>query len=430
MSVAVARPGAQVGSALERADPEIARLVASESLRQSLRLELIASENYMSAAQREVSGSELGNLTIEGYPGARFHGPSPHADAIETLAIGRACEVFGARFANVQPHSGTQANQAVFLALLRPGDMVLSMKLSAGGHFSHGEDSSLTGQWFKAARYGVGAQDGLIDYDDVQRMALQFKPKLIIAGASAYPRAIDFERFATIARSVNAHLMVDIAHVAGLIAAGVFPHPFPHADIVTSTTYKNFRGVRGGFILCNDATLAQRIDVAVCPGLQGTPLPQLMAAKAVAFREALQPEFRRYGVQVLANARALGAALVERGIALATGGTDTPFVVADLRALRITGGEAVRRLDRLGIGANKVLLGSDPEDFSQANGLRLGVSAITTRGMMTAECAEIADIVAAALRVAPAGAADVPDSGTPDIRVTRLCAAFPIDRAS
>ena len=414
-------------SSLERADPEIAALVASESRRQSQRLELVASENYMSQAQLEVSGSALGNLTIEGYPGARFHGPSPNADAIERLAISRAREVFGARFANVQPHSGTQANQAVYLALLRPGDTVLSLKLSAGGHFSHGGASSLSGQWFHAVHYGVQARDGLIDYEDAQRQALRFKPKLIIAGASAYPRAIDFARFAAIARSVNSHLMVDIAHVAGLVAAGLFPHPFPHADIITSTTYKNFRGVRGGFILCNNEALAQQIDAAVCPGLQGTPLPQLMAAKAVAFREALQPSFQRYAVQVLANARALGIALVKRGITLATGGTDTPFVVADLRTLRIDGERAARYLDTLGIGANQVPLASDPDDFSLAHGLRLGVSAITTRGMGETQCDEIADIVVAALRVT---AADVPatlDSITLSDRVARLCTRFPVN---
>lgn len=426
MSLGEAMEGTTVASSLERADPEIAALVACESRRQSLRLELVASENYMSAAQLEVSGSELGNLTIEGYPGARFHGPSPHADAIERLAIRRACEVFGARFANVQPHSGTQANQAVYLALLRPGDTVLSMKLSAGGHFSHGGASSLSGQWFHAVHYGVQARDGLIDYEEVQRQALRFKPKLIIAGASAYPRAIDFARFAAIARSVNAHLMVDIAHVAGLVAAGVFPHPFPHADVVTSTTYKNFRGVRGGLILCNNEALAKQIDAAVCPGLQGTPLLQLMAAKAVAFREALQPGFQRYAVQVLANARALGVALVQRGITLATGGTDTPFVVADLRTLRIDGDRAARYLDTLGIGANRVPLASDPDDFSQANGLRLGVSAITTRGMREPQCDEIADIVVAALQVAAVAAPTASASEALSDRVAQLCTRFPI----
>ncbi|MDD5336276.1 MAG: serine hydroxymethyltransferase [Rhodoferax sp.] len=411
-------------SALEFVDPEIAALVASESLRQSQRLELIASENYVSAAQLEVSGSILGNTTVEGYPGARFHGPSPNADAIEQLAIARACALFNARFANVQPHSGTQANQAIFLALLRPGDTVLAMKLSAGGHFSHGEASNLSGQWFNAVHYGVRMPEGLIDYDDVERQAFQFKPKLIIAGATAYPRAIDFERFAAIARSVNAHLMVDIAHVAGLVAAGLFPHPFPHADIITSTTYKNFRGVRGGFILSNDLALAMRIDAAVCPGLQGTPLVQLMAAKAVSFHEALQPGYLRYSAQVLANARALGAALTKQGIVLVTGGTDTPFVVADLRPLAIDGAAATRRLDTLGIGANKILLPSDPEDFSQSTGLRLGVSAITTRGMGEAECGEVADIVAAALRTA--GDPDAQANTVLTRRVAQLCARFPL----
>lgn len=409
-----------------RDDPEVASLIASELRRQSARLELTASENYISAAQLEASGSDLGNFTVEGYPGGRFHGPSPNADAIERLAIERACEVFGARFANVQPHSGTQANQAVLLALLRDGDTLLSMRMSAGGHFSHGEASTLAGRSFHVVHYGVRAQDGLIDYEEVQQLARRHKPGLIIAGASAYPRAIDFERFAGIARSVDARLMVDIAHVAGLVVAGLFPHPFPHADVVTSTTYKNFRGVHGGLILCNDPALAQKIDAAVCPGLQGTLLLQLIAAKAVGFHEARQPEYLRYAEQVRANAHALGHALIEQGMTLSTGGTDTPFVVADLRPLGIDGADAAQCLDALGIGTNKVPLPSDPDDFSRCSGLRLGVSAVTTRGMGTNECVEIGRVVAAALRMAAAGEPLAAAEGAPlGQRIARICARFP-----
>lgn len=378
---------------LQDVDPEIAACIAAEEQRQSERLELVASENYISAAQREASGSVLGNTTVEGYPGARFLAASESVDAIERLAIARACKLFGARFANVQPHSGTQANQAVLLALLKPGDTLLSMSLGAGGHFSHGEPSTLSGKWFQAHHYGVDPQTHLIDYEEVQALAQRYRPQLIIAGASAYPRTIDFARFAQIAHEVSAFLMVDIAHVAGLVATGHFPNPLPHADIVTSTTYKNFRGARGGLILCNDLVLSARLDSAVCPGLQGTPVMNMVAAKAVAFHEAMQPEFAKYSEQVLLNARELGRELQKHGIPMLTGGTDVPFLIADLRPLAITASALVRALDSINVGCNAAPVAAD-SDFAQARGLRLGVSALTTRGMREADCGEIASLIA------------------------------------
>lgn len=424
---------------LEVVDPELAALVDGERRHQECRLEMVASENYVSRAQLQVSGSVLGNTTVEGYPGARFLKASAHVDAIERLAIRRACELFGARHANVQPHSGSQANQAVFLALLQPGDTVLSMSLAAGGHFSHGAPSNLSGLWFRTVHYGLDA-DGGIDYAQALQLALAERPKLVIAGASAWPRTIDFGRLAAIARAVDARLMVDIAHVAGLVASGLFPDPFPHADVVTTTTGKNLRGVRGGLVLCNDAALAARIDAAVSPGLQGTPLVHLVAAKAVAFLEALQPDFRAYNVQVLANARALAAALQRRGVPIMTGGTDTPFVIADLRPLGLDGATATKCLDRVHIGVNPAPLPGDGDDFARASGLRLGVSALTTRGLCEADLDEVADIVVRALRahdaagvVAAASAgviAGIAVDESVDRRLKRevlaLCGRFPL----
>jgi glycine hydroxymethyltransferase len=424
----VPAPRAHFAAPLEAVDPELAALVNAEAERQEQRLELVASENHISRAQLEASGCILGNSTVEGYPGARLLGASPHVDAVERLAIDRACQVFGSRFANVQPHSGTQANQAVFLALLGPGDTVLSMSLAAGGHFSHGEASNLSGQWFRAVHYGVDATSGWIDYDEAERQAQTHRPKLIIAGASAYPRAIDFERFAAIARSVNAHLLVDIAHVAGLVASGLFPNPFPHADIVTTTTYKNFRGVRGGLILCNDDALAARLDTAVCPGLQGTPMLNLIAARAVAFLEALQPAYRAYCAQVLGNARALAASLAEGGLSVLTGGTDTPFVVVDLRPLNLDAAAATLLLDGLHIGVSGAPVPGDAGGLSRAAGLRLGVSSLSTRGMREAECGQVAGIVVRALRAAVA--AEHGARGTAELlqQVLHLCARFPLYR--
>ncbi|RYY69481.1 MAG: serine hydroxymethyltransferase, partial [Comamonadaceae bacterium] len=370
---------------LQAGDPEVAALIALEAQRQSGRLELMASENHSSLAQREASGSVLADTTVEGLPGARFLAASAAVDALEELAIDRACRLFGARFANVQPHSGTQANQAVLLALLRPGETLLSMDVRVGGHFSHGAAGTVSGDWFEARHYGVDPRTGLIDADEVLALARRHRPRLIIAGASAYPRSIDFPRFAAIAREVGARLMVDMAHVAGLVATGQFPNPLPHADVVTTTTYKNLRGPRGGLVLCNDAELAARVDAALCPGLQGTPLMQLIAAKAVAFGEALQPGYQAYGAQVLRNARALASGLAARGLAVLTGGTDVPFAIADLRATGLHAAPVVAALDAIQVGCNAVPVPGDT-DFDHAHGLRLGVSAVTTRGMGEAEC--------------------------------------------
>ncbi|MBC7438083.1 MAG: serine hydroxymethyltransferase [Bdellovibrionales bacterium] len=408
---------------LETLDPEVASLIAQEAQRQSDRLELVASENHISMAQREASGSVLADTTVEGYPGARFLAASANVDALERLAVARACQLFGARFANVQPHSGTQANQAAMMALLQPGDTLLSMDPLAGGHFSHGASGTLSGDWFTARHYGVDPHTGLIDPDEVLALARQHRPRLIIAGASAYPRSIDFERFAAIAREVGARLLVDMAHVAGLVASGHFPNPLPHADVVTTTTYKNFRGPRGGLILCNDAALAAQLDAALCPGLQGTPLMHIIAAKAVAFGEALQPAYREYSAQVLRNARALGAALSACGIAQLTGGTDVPFVVADLRPLGLQAAPLVQTLDTLQVGCNAVPVPGD-EDFGHARGLRLGVSAMTTRGMAESECLIIATIVADTARALAAGQSP-PGRAAEAIRA--LCRRFPLD---
>jgi glycine hydroxymethyltransferase len=415
---------------LDAVDPALAALLGAEAERQEQRLELVASENHVSHAQLEASGCILGNTTVEGYPGARFLGASLHVDAVERLAISRACQVFGSRFANVQPHSGTQANQAVFLALLVPGDTVLSMSLAAGGHFSHGEPSNLSGLWFHAVHYGVDAKSGRIDYDEAERQAHAHRPKLIIAGASAYPRAIDFARFAAIAHSVGAHLMVDIAHVAGLVASDLFPNPFPHAHIVTSTTYKNFRGVRGGLILCNDPALAARIDAAICPGLQGTPMLNLIAGKAVAFLEALQPAYRTYSRQVLANARALASALERGDIAVLTGGTDTPFVIADLRPLGSDASAATRLLDGLRIGVSGAPVPGDAGGLVRAAGIRLGVSSLTTRGMRETECEKVGDIIAHALRAGAGAGLDGGAAAALSQEVSALCTRFPLYGAS
>jgi len=381
---------------LAQADAAVARLLALESRRLVGRLELGASENYVSLAQQQASASALGNVTVEGYPGARFLGTSPYVDALEQLAIERACRVFGARHANVQPHSGTQANQAVFMAVLRPGDCVLAMGLADGGHFSHGDPATLSGQRYRAVHYGVRA-DGFIDEDELQALARQHRPRLIVAGGSAYPRAIDFARLAAIAREVGARLMADIAHVAGLVAAGLFPNPLPHADAVTTTTYKNLRGVRGGLVLTMDDALARRVDEALCPTLQGTPILGLVAGKAVALGEALTPAYADYHRRVLANARALAAALQAQGLHVQTGGTDVPFAVVDVRPLGLDGRRAAACLDACGIGANAVPLPGDA-DFARASGLRLGTSAVTTRGFGAVDCAQAAAWVAAALQ--------------------------------
>lgn len=379
-------------------DPAVAAAIEAERRRVQGWTELGASENYVSDAVMAAQGSILTNLTIEGYPGRRFLGRDGVADTIETLATSRACALFGAAHANVQPHAGTQANQAAFLALLEPGDRVLSMRLADGGHFSHGHGSTLSGRWYEAHHYGVRPDDGLIDMAGVADKAERLRPKLIIAGGSTYPRAIDFAGLRAIADRVGAALLVDIAHMAGLVATGLFPNPVPHADIVTTTTYKNLRGPRGGLILTRDATLGRACEDALSPLLQGTPLLHVMAAKAVVFAEAATPAYAEYQGRVLATARYLAEALQAAGHRVVTGGTDTPLVLVDLRGGAIDAATAVARLAAIGIGANRVPLPGDPDDLSQLSGLRFGTSAACARGFDVLEFDLIAEAITAQLR--------------------------------
>jgi len=379
---------------LADADPVIASAVSAEFDRQRDVVELIASENIMSRAVLEAQGSIFCNKSIEGYPGGRYHGGAAQVDVIEQEAIERACKLFGCKFANVQPHSGSQSNQAVFFALLKPGDTVLSMALSAGGHLSHGASANQSGKWFKAVQYGVRRQDGILDYDAVVRLAIENRPKLIIAGGSAYPRAIDFPFFRKVADKVSAHFLVDMAHFAGLVAGGVHPSPFPHADIVTTTTYKSLRGARGGLILTNSEELAKRINSAIFPGIQGGPLLQEIAAKAVCFGEALKPEFRTYARAVLENSRVLASILISRGYDIVSGGSDTPIVLVDLRRQGLKGNVASESLERARITCNKNAVPFDEEKPMVTSGLRLGTSAGTTRGFRVAEFQRIGNWIA------------------------------------
>ena len=392
--------------------------------RQSERLELIASENYVSAAVRAALTSPFEDLTIEGYPGRRLHGPNEIADELELAAIGRAAQLFGCRYANVQPHSGTQANQAVYLATLRPGDVILSMNLTAGGHFSHAATSAaLSG--YRSVHYGLGP-DG-IDMSQVERLARAHRPRIIVCGASSYPRAIDFAGLARIAHAHGALLMADIAHVAGLVAQGLFPNPFPAADIVTTTTYKNLRGPRGGLILTNDPELAGRIDAAVCPGLQGVPSVGAIAAKAVAFGEALAPAFWGYANRSLSLARTLAAELIARGYQIHMGGTDTPLVVLDFARSDLSVAHLVATLDAAGIGANAVPLPGDCS-FAEARGLRLGLSAMATRGTTPEAMAEIAEILTSAINEVGKRADSPSNQALTDLRrrVLVLTARYPV----
>ncbi|HSS65769.1 MAG TPA: serine hydroxymethyltransferase [Gammaproteobacteria bacterium] len=400
-------------------DPTLAQVLENESRRQQDQIELIASENLVSRAVLDALGSHLTNKTVEGYPGKRFHGGAEFVDVAERLAIERACELFGARFANVQPHSGTQANQAVFLALLQPGDTILSLSLSAGGHLSHGAPPNLSGKWFDVVHYGVRSESCLIDYSEAERLAAERRPKLVITGGSAYPREIDFERFRRIADRAGARMLVDMAHFAGLVAAGVHPSPVGLADVVTCTTTKTLRGPRGGVILCNDEVLAKRIDSAVFPGMQGSVHLSTVAAKAVCLGEALKPSFRDYAKQVVGNARSLASALVSSGIDVVTGGTDTHLVLLDLRSSGVTGIEAEKSLAAVNITCNKNPIPFDPPPPSKWSGLRLGVSAGTTRGFGNREFAEIGAVIAGRL----AGALSE-EAGRK--RVAALCRRFPV----
>ncbi|MGH6962249.1 MAG: serine hydroxymethyltransferase, partial [Dongiaceae bacterium] len=375
-------------------DPAVADAIAAELRRQRDVIELVASENMVSRAVLEAQGSILTNRTVEGYPGARYYNGVVNIDVLEGLAIERACRLFGSKFANVQPHSGSQANQAVLLACAKPGDTILGMALVAGGHLTHGAPWSMTGQVFNAVGYGVRREDGRIDHDEVERLAREHRPKVIIAGGSAYPRQIDFARFRAIADAVGARLLVDMAHFAGLVAGGAHPSPVPHADVVTTTTYKSLRGSRGAIILTNDAKLAKRIDNAVFPGMQGSALLQAVAGKAVCLGEALRPAFREHAAAVLANARTLAATLEARGYDLVAGGTDTPLMLVDLRRQQIKGNVAAESLDRAGITCNKNNVPFDQEDPKVASGLRFGVSAGTSRGFRTAEFETVGGLIA------------------------------------
>jgi glycine hydroxymethyltransferase len=375
-------------------DPVIADAIAKELRRQREVIELIASENIVSRAVLDVQGSILTNKTVEGYVGRRYHGGATHVDIVEKVAIERACALFGCGFANVQPHSGSQANHAVLHAVASPGETILGMALNAGGHLSHGAIYNLSSKWFNVVSYGVRPQDGLIDYGEVEELARTHRPKLIIAGGSAYPRAIDFPAFRRIADAVGARLLVDMAHFAGLVAGDAHPSPMPHADIVTTTTYKSLRGPRGAVILTSDKALAKRIDDTVFPGLQGTPLLAVVAGKAVCLGEALKPEFRAYAAAVLANARALAARLLRHGYDLVGGGTDTPLMLVDLRRSGLTGNLAAPALERAGITCNMNPVPADATELKVMSGLRFGASACTTRGFGVAEFETIGDLIA------------------------------------
>ncbi|MEJ5234099.1 MAG: serine hydroxymethyltransferase, partial [Geminicoccaceae bacterium] len=411
---------------LAETDPEVAAVVEAELRRQRDGIELIASENIVSRAVLEAQGSVLTNKYAEGYPGRRYYGGCQEVDRAEALAIERAKRLFGCRFANVQPHSGAQANGAVMLALLEPGDTILGMDLAAGGHLTHGAKAALSGKWFRAVAYGLDGR-GFIDYDQVRDLARAHRPKMIIAGASAYSRIIDFARFREIAEEVGAWLLVDMAHIAGLVAAGVHPSPFPHAHVVTSTTHKTLRGPRGGLVLTDDEALAKKINSAVFPGLQGGPLMHVIAAKAVAFGEALRPEFKLYAQNVVATAKALAAVMVERGAAIVSGGTDNHLMLVDLRPKRVTGKAAQEALERAGITCNKNGVPNDPEKPTVTSGIRLGTPAGCTRGFGIAEFQRIGHLVADvldALAARPEGDPSV--EARVRAEVAELCARFPI----
>lgn len=370
-------------------DPEVSAAMEKELARQRRNLELIASENIVSPAVMAAMGSVLTNKYAEGLPHKRYYGGCEYVDVVEEIAIDRAKKLFGAKFANVQPHSGAQANTAVYFALLQPGDTVLGMSLAHGGHLTHGSPVNISGKYFNFVSYGLG-DDETIDYDKVAALAKEHKPKMIVAGASAYPRIIDFPKLAEIAKSVGAYLMVDMAHIAGLVAAGVHPSPVPYADITTTTTHKTLRGPRGGLILCNDEELAKKINKAVFPGTQGGPLMHVIAGKAVCFGEAMKPEFKEYGKHIVENAQALAKGLVQRGFNLVSGGTDNHLMLVDLRPFSITGKELEHRLDEVYITVNKNAIPNDPEKPFVTSGIRVGTPAVTTRGLGVAEMDQIA----------------------------------------
>jgi glycine hydroxymethyltransferase len=410
--------------ALADADPAIAKAINQELHREQTQIELIASENIVSRAVLEAQGSVLTNKYAEGYPGRRYYQGCDPSDVVETLAIERAKQLFGCGFVNVQPHSGAQANGAVMLALTKPGDTILGMSLDAGGHLTHGARPAMSGKWFNAVQYGVRRDDNLIDFDQVEALAKEHRPTLIIAGGSAYPRHIDFAKFRAIADEVGATFMVDMAHFAGLVAAGEHPTPFGHAHVVTTTTHKTLRGPRGGMVMTNDEAIAKKINSAVFPGLQGGPLMHVIAAKAVAFGEALEPGFKTYAKAVIKNAQTLAGRLKERGADLVAGGTDTHLALVDLRPIGITGKDADEALERAGITCNKNGVPFDPLPPMQTSGIRVGSPAGTTRGFGTAEFADIGDMVADVLAGVAKG--DITVERDVNQRVRALCARFPI----
>ena len=408
-------------------DPDVHAAVAAECSRQQDQIELIASENIVSRAVLEATGSVLTNKYAEGYPGRRYYGGCEHVDKAEVLAIERAKALFGCDFANVQPHAGAQANEAVFLALVKPGETIMGMSLAAGGHLTHGARPNVSGKWFQAVQYGVRRQDARIDFDEVAKLAQEHRPKLIIAGGSAYPRIIDFARFREIADSVGAYLMVDMAHFAGLVAGGVHPTPFGHAHVVTTTTHKTLRGPRGGMIMTNDEDLAKKIDSAVFPGLQGGPLMHAVAAKAVALGEALRPSFRVYAQAVADNARTLAETLLDGGLDIVSGGTDTHLMLVDLRPMGLTGNVAEKSLERAGLTCNKNGIPFDPEKPGVTSGIRLGSPAATTRGFGQDEFREVGRMIVDVLRGLSANRDDNSAAETAvRSQVLELCRRFPI----
>ncbi len=407
---------------LKTADPAVADAIDKELIRQRTKLELIASENIVSKAVLEAQGSVLTNKYAEGYPGKRYYGGCEFVDVVEQLAIDRAKKLFGAAYANVQPHSGAQANMAVFFALLQPGDTVMGMNLTDGGHLTHGSPVNMSGKYFHIVPYGVRKEDERIDYDELERIAKDCQPKLIVAGASAYARVIDFERMAKIAHGVGAYLMVDIAHIAGLVAAGLHPSPVPYADVVTTTTHKTLRGPRGGMILCKDAEFGKQFNKAIFPGIQGGPLMHVIAAKAVALGEALQPSFKEYAKQVVKNAAVLADELMKDGFRIVTGGTDNHLMLVDLTSKHLTGKEAQNLLDEVNITVNKNTIPFEPLSPFVTSGIRLGSPALTTRGFQEADMKEVADIIALVLDH-PEDAAKKDEAKR---RVAALCKKYPL----
>ena len=406
---------------LKANDPEVYSAMMDEASRQRNKIELIASENFVSETVMDANGTTLTNKYAEGYPSKRYYGGCEYVDVVETIAIERAKQLFGAAYANVQPHSGAQANMAVFFALLELGDTVLSMNLAHGGHLSHGSPVNMSGKYWNIVPYGVEEESGRIDYDEVRRLAIECKPKLILAGASAYPRVIDFERFAEIAKEVGAYLMVDMAHIAGLVAAGLHPSPVPYADVVTTTTHKTLRGPRGGLILSKDEEIGKLINKAIFPGTQGGPLMHTIAAKAVCFGEALKPEFKKYAEQIIVNTRVLAEELVKEGFKLVSGGTDNHLMLVDLTGMKVdTGKEAEHLLDAVGITCNKNAIPFDKQKPFVTSGIRLGTAAITTRGFKEDYVKEVAKLISMTLSDFDANKDEVIE------RVAALCKKYPL----